>query len=319
MGVLNVTPDSFSDGGRYFAPQAAIEHGLRMLAEGATIIDVGGESTRPGARVVPDVAPSPAEADVAPASSPAQAPVCGAADRLRDASVALPSASKLVLNEPVSPEEEMGRVLPVIRELKRAAPQAVISIDTYKAAVARAAVEAGAEIVNDISALRWDSAMPATVAELGCGVVLMHTRGRPHEWRTLPVLGAEVVELVFRDLARWTAEAERAGIARDRIVVDPGFGFGKNFAENYPLLARLDELHRLGYPVLAGTSRKSFIGHTVSRTGKPVPPEERLWGTLATVTASILQGAHIVRVHDVAAAREAAAVADEILRYRVIK
>jgi len=289
MGVLNVTPDSFSDGGRYLSRDAAVEHGLRMLAEGADIVDIGGESTRPGATV----------------------------GRGANASTAAGTTTGLA-SEPVSPEEELSRVLPVIRELKRAAPKAIISIDTYKASVARAAVEAGAEIVNDVGALRWDPAMSATVAELACGAVLMHARGLPHEWRTLPALGAEVVELVLRDLAHWTAEAKRAGIGRDRIVVDPGFGFGKNFGENYPLLARLEELHRLGYPVLVGASRKSFIGQTVSRTGKPVPPEERLFGTLATVTASILQGAHLVRVHDVAAARETAAVADEILNHRVI-
>jgi len=180
--------------------------------------------------------------------------------------------------------------------------------------VARAALAAGAEIINDVSGLRWDPQMSGVVAESGCGVVLMHTRGRPGDWRGLPPLGASVVEVVSRELEEWTAEAIRAGIARDRIVADPGFGFGKNFEDNYPLLARLGELQRLGFPLLAGPSRKSFIGRTVGRRGEVAPPEMRLHGTLAALTAAILQGAHIVRVHDVAAAREAAAVCDQILQ-----
>jgi dihydropteroate synthase len=206
-------------------------------------------------------------------------------------------------------------VLPVIRELKRTAPEAIISVDTYKASVARAAVAAGAEIVNDVSGLRWDPAMPQTVAELGCGVVLMHMRGRPEEWRTLPHLDAEeMFALVFRELGEWAAGAERAGIARESIAVDPGFGFGKILDENFPLLARFGELQRLGYPLLAGTSRKAFIGRAISRSVEAAPPAQRLYGTLASVTAAILQGAHVVRVHDVAPARDAAAIADAIIK-----
>ncbi|MFB3814283.1 MAG: dihydropteroate synthase [Terriglobales bacterium] len=270
MGVLNVTPDSFSDGGLYFDRSRAVAHGLEMLAEGADIVDIGGESTRPGSQV---------------------------SERAT-----------------VSAEEECGRVVPVIAEIKRQAPGAVISVDTYKAQVAREAVAAGAEIVNDVSALKWDAAMAPLVAELECGLVLMHTRGRPTEWRSLPQVGAEIVQIVTDELGESAAAAERAGIVGDSIVLDPGFGFGKNFAENYPLLARLDEMHRLGYPLLVGPSRKSFIGRSVSRESEPAPPEKRLYGTLASVTAAILKGVHIVRVHDVAPAREAAAVADEILK-----
>jgi dihydropteroate synthase len=161
--------------------------------------------------------------------------------------------------------------------------------------------------------MQWDPGMARAAAESGCGIVLMHTRGQPEEWRSLPRLGSEIVELVIHELRESACKAEQAGIAHDRIVLDPGFGFGKNFEENYPLLARFAELHPLGYPLLSATSRKSFIGRTVSRSGDPVPPEQRLHGTMATVTASILNGAHIVRVHDVRAARETAAVADQIV------
>jgi len=281
MGVLNVTPDSFSDGGAFLDLPRALARALEMLAEGADVIDIGGESTRPGAATEVSAAVGQA------AASP------GAA---------------------VSAAQELERVLPVIQELRRVAPAAVLSIDTYKSEVARAAVEAGVEIVNDVTGLRGDARMPSTVAELACGVVLMHTRGRPEEWRTLPPMGAAIVELVGRELGAWALAALAAGVARERLMLDPGFGFGKNFEENYPLLARFDELHRLGFPLLAATSRKSFIVRTVSRDGQAVPPEGRLYGTLATVTAAILRGAHMVRVHDVAAAREAAAVADEILK-----
>jgi len=268
MGVLNVTPDSFSDGGRFFEPKAAIEHGLELLDEGADILDIGGESTRPGARAV--------------SGQPA-----------------------------VSAGEELRRVMPVIEELLRRRPQAIVSIDTYKASVARAAVEAGAEIANDISGLRWDAEMASTLAGLKCGVVLMHMRGRPAEWRTLPPLD-DPVGLVSRELREGVAAAIAAGIARERIVLDPGFGFGKSFDENYPLLAHFDKLHQLGFPLLAGVSRKSFIGRTLASNGSDAPPQERLYGSLAAMTATILKGAHIVRVHDVKAAAQAAKIADAI-------
>jgi dihydropteroate synthase len=269
MGVLNVTPDSFSDGGRFFEPGPAIEHGLKLLDEGADILDIGGESTRPG--------------------------------------------TMAVSREPsVSAEEELRRVMPVVMELLRQRPQAIVSIDTYKARVARAAVEAGAEIANDVSGLRWDAEMAPTLASLKCGVVLMHMRGRPAEWRTLPPL-ADPVRLVTRELREGAEKAAASGIARARIVLDPGFGFGKRFEENYPLLAHFDALQELRYPLLVGVSRKSFIGRTLATDGSDAPPQERLYGSLAAMTAAILKGAHIVRVHDVKAAVQAAKVADAIV------
>lgn len=280
MGVVNVTPDSFSDGGRYLQPAAALAHAERLLREGADILDIGGESTRPGAAVT---LPS------------------------RQSQSSTPRR-----RVPISQQEELGRVLPVIQELKRAHPQCVISVDTYKAEVARAAVAAGAEIVNDVSAFRWDPAMAATLAALDCGAVLMHMRGRPEEWRNLPPM-EDVVGLVRRDLRQWTDAALGAGVARARIAIDPGFGFGKNFEQNFPLLAHLDELHQLGFPLVAGTSRKSFLGRALRHDGKDVPVEERGSATLASETVAILQGAHLIRTHDVKACVDAARVADAVL------
>lgn len=270
MGILNVTPDSFSDGGKFLSLDHAVGHAEQMLDEGADIIDLGGESTRPGAKVAETAVPG---------------------------------------------DEELRRIMPVLEEILRERPTTIVSIDTYKASVARTAIQAGAEIVNDVSALRWDPLMPATLADLACGVILMHTRGRPEEWRSLPP-SPDIVAEVKADLRVWAGDALSAGIARDRIVVDPGFGFGKNFEQNYPLLARLSELHELGFPILAGTSRKSFIGRTLARCGKDAPVGERLYGTLATVVVSVLQGAHVVRVHDVKAAVEAVKVADAVLMSR---
>ena len=290
MGVVNVTPDSFSDGGQFFDPEKAIEHGERLLSEGADILDIGGESTRPGARVEAGSAkPEAAKPEVKKTSA----------------------NSKPV----VSAEEELRRVLPVIAELKKRHPAAVISVDTYKAAVARAAAGAGAEIVNDVSGFRWDAQMAKTVADLKCGAVMMHMRGRPEEWRTLPPPG-DIVLLVKRELKEWAEKAVLAGVRRERIVLDPGFGFGKNFEENYPLLARFSELQAAGFPLLAGTSRKSFIGRTLATNGKDAPTGERLYGTLASEVALMLKGAHIIRTHDVKPAVEAAKIADAILQAR---
>ncbi len=265
-GVINVTPDSFSDKGKFFSPEKAVQHALRLLARGADILDAGGESTRPGTR-------------------PA-----------------------------VSAQEEIDRVLPVIEGVLREHPRAVISIDTYKAETARAAVTAGAEIVNDVSGFLWDNAMAPTCAELGCGTILMHTRGRMQEWRTQTRLPHdEVVPLVLSELRERAENALSAGVMHDRIVLDPGFGFGKTGDENYPLLANLDALHALGFPILSGTSRKSFLGHTLSSIYRNiVPPGERDIATAASITAAVLAGAHVVRVHDVRTAREAVAIADAI-------
>jgi dihydropteroate synthase len=295
MGVVNVTPDSFSDEGQFLDCDKAIEHAERLLDEGADILDIGGESTRPGARVDAGI-PRQLESREATAAS-----LNGIADAT---GVSAPT---------VSAAEELRRVLPVVAGLKKKHPNAILSIDTYKADVARAAVNAGAEIVNDVSGLRWDVQMAKTVAELKCGAVLMHMRGRPEEWRTLPAPG-DVVSLVTRELREWAETAVLAGIRRERIALDPGFGFGKRLDENYPLLARFSELQSLGFPLLAGTSRKSFIGRTLAEHGKDAPPEDRLYGTLATQTALILNGVHILRTHDVKAAVQAARVADAILQ-----
>src|SRR6202140_4742902 len=265
-GVVNVTPDSFSDAGLYLDAEKAVVHAEQLLDEGASIIDVGGESTRPGVST----------------------------------------------SEPVSEEEERRRVLPVIRDLKRRRPDAVIGVDTYKAGIARAAIEAGAEVVNDVSGFRWDPKMAKTLAELRVGAVLMHTRGRPEEWKSLPPIGDPVL-MVKRELRQWAETATLAGIKRDRLVLDPGFGFGKRLEENYPLLAHFSELQQMGFPLLAGVSRKAFIGRMLAGAGdgksgegtnkdknedknknKDAEIPERLYGTLAAETVLILKGAHII-------------------------
>ena len=266
MGVVNVTPDSFSDGGQFLDPHRAVAHALELISEGADIIDVGGESTRPG------------EKDL------------------------------------VSADEEKRRVLPVIEGILKQAPDCVISLDTYKADTAESALDAGIEIVNDVSGFTWDEKMLPTLASNRCGCVLMHTRGRPQEWRTLPPLDSgEVVPLVVEGLRHLSDRAVRAGLERERIVLDPGFGFGKRLDENFVLLAGLAELHQLNFPWLSGTSRKSFL----ARAAKNPMNEShsgRLAGTIASVTASILHGAHLIRVHDVKETLEAARVADSILK-----
>jgi dihydropteroate synthase len=259
MGVLNVTPDSFSDGGQFFASERAIEQGERMLAEGADIIDIGGESTRPG-------------------------------------------------SESVSVEEELRRVLPVIEQLIKL-PNAIISIDTTKSEVAREALRAGAEIVNDISALRFDFHIADEAAQAGAGLVLMHSRGTPATMQRLPP-APDIFADVTASLRRSLTMAERRGVPRESIVLDPGIGFGKTAAQNVELIAQFDRLVREfpHLPWLVGTSRKSFIGRLLD----DAPADERLHGTMASVTAVILKGASIVRVHDVRAAVETTRVADAI-------
>jgi dihydropteroate synthase len=286
MGVINVTPDSFSDGGVHLDRDAAVEYGLQLLQDGAEIVDVGGESTRPGAKVL-------AAAETAGKDS---------------ASVGPQHPEK----QPVSEKEELERVIPVISALKQKRPEAVISVDTYRANVARAAVEAGAEIVNDVSGFRWDPRMVKMLAGLKCGAVLMHMRGRPEEWHSLPPV-SDIVMLVKRELRAWADVAQIGGVKRERIVLDPGFGFGKSFQENYPLLKRFDELHELRYPLLAGVSRKSFIGRALARNGKDAAVAERIYGTVAAETAVILKGAHIIRTHDVRACADAVRVADIVV------
>lgn len=267
MGILNVTPDSFSDAGKFIDRERAVAHALQMLDEGADILDIGGESTRPGTKVG---------------------------------------------EGGVSAHEEVGRVLPVLQDVVRERPGAIISIDTYKAEVAHAALDAGAEIINDVSALRWDAQMKDMLRQSSCGVILMHSRGLPEEWKTQPP-SPDIVKEVKDELRAWASSAAEAGIARERLVLDPGFGFGKRFDENIPLLSRLAEFHEIGFPVLSGTSRKSFIGRTLSRDGKDAAPEQRLYGTLATLVASALAGAHLVRVHDVKPAVEVLKVADAVM------
>lgn len=256
MGILNVTPDSFSDGGRYDSTAAAVAAGLRMIAEGADIIDIGGESTRPGA-----------------------APVAAAA--------------------------ELARVLPVVEALRRQS-DVFISVDTYKADVAEAALAAGADIINDISAMGFDPRMAAVAAASGAGVVLMHILGTPRDMQSDPHY-EDVVGEISAFLAGRIAIALAAGIAREQIVIDPGIGFGKRLEDNLVILRDLGRLTALGCPILSGPSRKSFIGRILD-----LPVEQRLEGTAAAVTASILNGARIVRVHDVAAMRRVVLLADAI-------
>ena len=273
MGVVNITPDSFSDGGLYFAPEAAVEHALRLLDEGADLLDLGAESTRPGAHVAGDAAA-------------------------------------------ISAEEEQARLLPVIEGVLKARPDATISVDTYKAATARAALKAGAEIVNDVSGLAWDSRMAAVCAETRAGVVLMHTRGTPVEWKSQPKLTPDaLLHMVSAGLANSLELAKAAGIAAESVVIDPGYGFGKRLGENYALLANQGELLSFGRPLLAGVSRKSFLGKNLSKHsgGVELPNEAREIASVAAMTAAILNGASIVRVHTVRAAMAAAQVADSIL------
>jgi len=260
MGVLNVTPDSFSDGGEFFGdPARAAARAEEMVAEGADIIDVGGESTRPGGAVI-------------------------------DAG------------------EELRRVAPVVAALARrvAVP---VSIDTTKVEVARAALDAGAEIVNDISGLRFEPALADEAARAGAGLVLMHSRGTRETMHTLAP-AADIMREVTEGLRRGVAEAERRGVGRACIALDPGVGFGKSHGQNVELVARLDALAAAfaGMPLLVGTSRKRFIGALLGGA----PAGERLHGTMATVAAAVLKGAHVVRVHDVRAAVETARVADAI-------
>jgi dihydropteroate synthase len=259
MGVLNVTPDSFSDGGRFFSFDQAIAHAEQLIAEGADIIDVGGESTRPGSEFVTEA-------------------------------------------------EELQRVLPIVKHL--AAKSSVpISIDTTKVQVARAALEAGAEIVNDISGLRFDPTLADEVTNAGAGLVLMHSRGTPKDMQQLPPADDIMIE-VIEGLGVSLNVALDRGVARESIALDPGIGFGKTADQNLELIGKLDQIAAAFYdlPIMIGTSRKSFIGKLLDNA----PADERLYGTIASLAAAVMKGAHIVRVHDVKAAVEAVQVVDAI-------
>jgi dihydropteroate synthase len=262
MGILNVTPDSFSDGGKFFDPQQGVEHALEMARAGADLLDVGGESTRPGSRGT-------------------------------------------------STEEELARILPVLKGL-RSVLSIPISIDTRKADVAEAAIDAGASVINDVSGLNTDPRIAKVAARHGVPLILMHMRGEPRTMQKAP-FARNVMKDVTQGLRTAIGKARTAGVPKSQIIIDPGIGFGKSFQQNYELLQKLPELAKLGYPLLVGTSRKGFLGASLARHGKSAPPEERIWATAATVTASILGGAHIVRVHDVAEMAQVARVADYLL------
>ena len=259
MGVLNVTPDSFSDGGEYEQPKLAIEHALAMEKAGADLLDIGGESTRPGSEEIPA-------------------------------------------------SEELDRILPVLEGL-RGRLEIPISVDTRRSTVAELAIRAGAEIINDVSGLRSDTQIAEVAAKYGVALVLMHMRGEPGTMQRGP-FARDVMKDVARGLRASVAKAREAGVAKSQIILDPGIGFGKSHSQNYELLQKLPQLASLGYPLLVGSSRKGFLGATLARDGKPAPAEERIWGTAAAVTASILGGAHVVRVHDVAEMAQVARVAD---------
>lgn len=266
MGIVNVTPDSFSDGGQHFSTEAAIEHALRLLDQGADLLDIGGESTRPGSKAGGE-------------------------------------------NPTVTAEEELRRVMPVIAGLKQRKPTAVVCVDTYKAKVAQAAVEAGAEIVNDVSGLQWDPEMTGTLARLSCGAVVTHTRGRPDEWQSQPPV-PDMVMLVKRELRQRADAAVLAKIKRDRMVLDPGFGFGKGYEGDYALVRRFHELGELHFPLAAGVSRKSFIAKALEKSGELPAADKRLFGSLGAEIALALKGAHIIRTHDVQALADALRLAD---------
>jgi dihydropteroate synthase len=257
MGVVNVTPDSFSDGGRYLDTGKAVDRGLELVADGADIVDVGGESTRPGSRPVPE-------------------------------------------------SEEIGRVLPVVAGLRRQT-RALISVDTTKAAVARAALDAGADVVNDTSAFRFDPAMPGVVARAGAAVVLMHMQGTPLTMQTAPRYD-DLVGEIAAFLAERLRIAAAAGIPGERMIVDPGIGFGKTVAHNLELLRRQADFLALGRPLLLGFSRKAFLGAVLG-----LPSDERLEGTIAAAVLSVERGAHILRVHDVGPVARAVRAAEAVL------
>ncbi len=259
MGILNVTPDSFSDGGRFNSTQEAVEGGLRMIDEGADILDIGGESTRPG-------------------------------------------------SDPVPVQEEIARVIPVVRELakKTSVP---ISVDTTKSEVAEMAVDQGAEIINDISGLRFDARMAEVAARTKSALILMHMKGTPKDMQTGDIRYNSITGDILTFLKKQMEYAESSGIRRESIMIDPGIGFGKTPGDNLRILRNLREFKAAGRPIVTGVSRKSFIGHLTGGL-----PSERMEGTAAAVSSAILNGSHVIRVHDVKFMKKVASVADAILR-----
>jgi dihydropteroate synthase len=265
MGVVNVTPDSFSDGGEFVSVDTALTHALQLLDQGADIIDIGGESTRPGASAGTSTA--------------------------------------------ISEREEQQRILPLIEALLHARPDTIISVDTYRANTANEALQAGAEIVNDVSGMQWDTSMASICISTGCGIIAMHTRGLPSEWATQSRLQPdEVLPLILRGLRATAAQLLLAGCDRQTILLDPGFGFGKRGDENWLLLSEFDHLHDLGFPLLAGLSRKGFLRTALSTA--TITREHLDEATAAASAIAALAGAHIVRVHDVAQTVRAIAVVD---------
>jgi dihydropteroate synthase len=264
MGIINVTPDSFSDGGQLLDPKAAIEAGMRMAEDGADLLDIGGESTRPGAQPTPEV-------------------------------------------------EERRRVLPVIEALA-ARVRVPISVDTYKASTADAALSAGASLVNDVSGLRYEPDLATVVARHGVPIVLMHTRGRSRDMYQQAVY-SEVVDEVLDEVRESMAFAAGAGIPKEHMLVDPGLGFAKEAPHSFEVLARLHQFAELGRPIVVGPSRKTFLTKSLARRSDDGEPVSRDWATTAAVTAAVLSGAHIVRVHAVRELVEVVRVADEIRKY----
>ena len=258
MGILNVTPDSFSDGGSFLYPKDAIDHALQMIDNGADIIDIGGESTRPG-------------------------------------------------STPVSKDDEVNRIIPVIESIKELNSDILISVDTYKSYVAKRAIDAGADIVNDISGLTFDPNMLSYLSGRDIPVIIMHINGNPKTMQNNPFY-KDLIKDISKFLLSQCKVAEANGIEKSNIILDPGIGFGKTFEHNFTLIRRLNEICNLGYPVMIGTSRKAFIGNTLD-----LPPSESLEGTLATVIAGIMNGAKIVRVHDVKEVNKAVKITEKIL------
>ncbi|MCL2768995.1 MAG: dihydropteroate synthase [Solirubrobacterales bacterium] len=311
MGIVNVTPDSFSDGGLFMAADAAVEHALALVREGAAIVDIGGESTRPGATPVEDREELRRVLGVVEAVAAARS-----GSRIETVPTAHPGAQSSA-DAQISPDAQSSADAQISIGAQSSAG-AQISIDTSKSSVARAALDAGAELVNDVTALRGDPAMAAVIAERGAHCCLMHMRGTPATMQADPRYG-DVVEEVKRFLAERLEFATSRGIAQERVLLDPGIGFGKTLEHNLELLARLEELTELGAPLVVGTSRKGFLGQIAARAGaqeQPVGVSERLPGTIATCVMALERGASVFRVHDVAPVRAALATAGATLGAR---